>query len=813
MGLLPLSFPPGFLKVDSDTAAGGRFLDGDKVRFINGKPEKWLGYNQQVDDAMLGLARGAVAWANQYGNVNASFGTHLKLYVVTGNDTLADITPIRSSVTINTNPFAVVSGDATVTVTDTSHGASIDDFVTFSGALAIPGNDAYTKILLHMDGSDAGTTFTDSNVGGSAHTWTAAANAQLDTAAQKFGTASGLFDGTGDWLTTADHADFTLGSGDWTIDCWFNRSGGDGTFRWLGGQGGGVAADRSAMIFLSNTNLLVGAACVGGSTFTVASTTTFTATGWHHAAFVRTGNILRLFVDGVQEGGDTAITGTVNDSTTVYGVGVEGSVGGVSWFGWIDEFRLSVGVARWTANFTPPTVAYGSETTEIVSGEYQITSVPDANTYTFEHSTTFGMTGSGGGAAVVADYQISVGYAETVVGTGWGASTWGSGTWGTPRTDGIILDLRYWSLQKYGNDLLASPSGGSIYLWEEATDDEAELLTNAPTACRAMFVTSEGYIFALGTTTPMTVQWPDLDDPTNWTPALNNTANIRGLQEGSKLIAGCALGDGINLVWTDVGLYLFQYTGDKFIYADRVIGGHCGLVAQGAFCRVASAAYWMTNRAFKVYTGGVQDVPRQEEIREFVFRDMDEGKIYKTWCIYDQKFHQVRWGYVSTSSSDGEPDKYVDVSLHDFSWTTGTLARTTGTLFRPADASLLMVDADGVIYVHNDGLDDDGAALEAYITFPEIALTGGSENMDIMAVIPDTQRQEGNLTWELSTRDRPNSTTDFDTQTLTIAEGTGLEDARVSGRLAYLTVRSNVLGGDFRLGTPQLEVQGAGQRR
>src|SRR5262245_32929117 len=86
------------------------------------------------------------------------------------------------------------------------------------------GNDTNCKVLLHFNGTDTATTITDSNAGGSAHTWTAAGNAQIDTAASKFGGASGLFDGTGDWVTTSDHADFTLGSGAFTIDLWFNVS-------------------------------------------------------------------------------------------------------------------------------------------------------------------------------------------------------------------------------------------------------------------------------------------------------------------------------------------------------------------------------------------------------------------------------------------------------------------------------------------------------------------------------------------------------------------------------------------------------------
>ena len=94
------------------------------------------------------------------------------------------------------------------------------DFSAFASELA-EGNDGFTKVLLQFNGADASTTITDVNAGGSAHTWTANGNAQIDTAQSKFGGASLLCDGTGDYVTTPDHADFTLGSSDFTIDCWF----------------------------------------------------------------------------------------------------------------------------------------------------------------------------------------------------------------------------------------------------------------------------------------------------------------------------------------------------------------------------------------------------------------------------------------------------------------------------------------------------------------------------------------------------------------------------------------------------------------
>lgn len=225
------------------------------------------------------------------------------------------------------------------------------------------GNDAYTKILLHFNGADASTTMTDTNIGGSAHTWTVNPAAQLDTAIFKFATAALIMDGSGDFITTPDTVDFTRGSGDFTVDFWFYIStGGNGSIRRIFGQSdaANTVASQSVHGGLTAANVIQGSATSSDDVtqITVTGTTAITTTGFHHYAFVRTGNILRLFLDGIQEGGDVAFTGAINDSADVYGIGRRGSATGLSMFGSVDEFRDSNGIARWTSNFTPPAFEY-----------------------------------------------------------------------------------------------------------------------------------------------------------------------------------------------------------------------------------------------------------------------------------------------------------------------------------------------------------------------------------------------------------------------------------------------------------------------
>lgn len=217
------------------------------------------------------------------------------------------------------------------------------------------GIDSFTKILLHFDGSDAGTTITDSSL--SPKTFTAQGDGQLDTAVKKFGTAALLCDGNGDYVDTPDHIDFTLGSGDWTADCWFLSN--SSTNRFLFGQGNSSGSNDSTSIFAQyrGSDIMICGACSGGDKGEIEGTIPLVEGVWTHLAFVRTGNTLKMFIDGVEDG-SIVFTLPVNDSANAFAVGRRGERTQEPFLGSIDEFRLSVGVARWTTNFTPPASAY-----------------------------------------------------------------------------------------------------------------------------------------------------------------------------------------------------------------------------------------------------------------------------------------------------------------------------------------------------------------------------------------------------------------------------------------------------------------------
>lgn len=209
--------------------------------------------------------------------------------------------------------------------------------------------------LMHADGADATTTFTDSVA---AKTITPHGDAQVDTAQSQFGGASALFDGTGDYLTLANSTDFNLGaaaSGDFTVDFWarFNTtSGALGLFSTNDGSTAGY------QFYYQSSNLRVWS---GTGTDRAFSTSWTPSTGtWYHIAFVRSGSTLTAYVDGVSKG--TATDGDFNNDSTGLTIGAVSNTAGNPFNGWIDEFRLYKGTAVWTSGFTRPSSAYAATT-------------------------------------------------------------------------------------------------------------------------------------------------------------------------------------------------------------------------------------------------------------------------------------------------------------------------------------------------------------------------------------------------------------------------------------------------------------------
>lgn len=216
------------------------------------------------------------------------------------------------------------------------------------------GSDPYFSnvvSLLHFDGADGSTTFTDQK----GKTWTVGGNAQIDTAQSKFGGASGLFDGSGDYLEAADSADWDFGSGDFTIECWMRPA--VVNIRHTICIKSSLAQVTSWALYLVNTQFEFNAS-TNDTSWDVVNARLFgtaTANTWTHVAVSRSGTNWYYFQDGVQQGATGSASGTLSANTRVVRIGYQGSH---SLNGWLDDLRITKGVARYTSNFTPPSAAF-----------------------------------------------------------------------------------------------------------------------------------------------------------------------------------------------------------------------------------------------------------------------------------------------------------------------------------------------------------------------------------------------------------------------------------------------------------------------
>jgi len=394
------------------------------------------------------------------------------------------------------------------------------------------------------------------------------------------------------------------------------------------------------------------------------------------------------------------------------------------------------------------------------------------------------------------------GSADATGTTGYGFYSYGDLSYGTARPDTGSVPATTWSLDTYGEYLVAcSSTDGKLYEWQLgfATPTLAAVITNAPTSCAALLVTNERIIFALGASgNPRLVKWCDQENNTVWTAAANNQAGDFELTTPGSLRCGKRV-RGVNLLLTDVDAHVANYIGLPFVYSFEKVGSGCGVISAQAVAAIDTSAMWMSTAGFWSYDGFVK--PMRCEVGDYIFNNINYAQASKVYAVHNSTYGEVTWFYPSLSSN--ENDSYVTYNYREGHWAIGMMTRTAGT-DRGVFANPLFVSTDGYIYDHEVGYTYDSVA--PYAESGPIELGNGDNVMAVRSVIPDEQTL-GEVAISFTARLYPTSAETshgpFSAKAPT--------DARFSGRSVKMKVTGNVLD-DWRVGVMRLEATSAGKR-
>jgi len=482
--------------------------------------------------------------------------------------------------------------------------------------------------------------------------------------------------------------------------------------------------------------------------------------------------------------------------------------------------------------------------------EYQILLVTSANTYTITAKDTSGATitanasdSGNGGSSVVGAYQINVGLDSFVESTGWGAGTWGAGAWGSATAITASNQLRLWSHDNFGEDLVMNVRAGGVYYFDTSAatlgTTRAIPLTSlsganlTPTLALQVLVSDiDRHVVCLGadpisgssrsgTLDPMLVAWSDQENAAVWEPLSTNTAGSFRLSAGSQII-GAIRARQETLIWTDTALYSMSFIGQPFTFGINLVNEGVGLISPNGAVNTPKGIFWMDKKGFYTYTGAVQDIPCT--VQNYVFSDFNEGQAFQTFAFVNKEFDEVGWFYCSASSET--IDRYVVFNYEDGVWSIGQLTRSAWLdegIFNNPMATYTTSDV-GYLYNHETGNDDDGSPMDnVFIESSDFALGNGEQFQSISRIIPDVKftgngGSDQTINFVLKQRNYPGESLATDSTNTCTATTTKI-DTRLRARQASLRIESDDdnslgarLGVGFRVGATRMDLKVNGRR-
>ena len=738
MAYTSLKFRPGIVSDVTSYSNEGGYVDGDKIRFRNGFPEKFGGWVKLTENTYEGSARRLHNWVALDGSDFLGIGTHLKYYIEEGG-TFNDITPEKDPTSAGEVTFSATNGSTTITVTDNAHGANVNDFVTFSGVdsngLGSGGN--ITQAILQAEfqivsiissnsytiTSSVAANSSDTGNGGSSVVGTYQINTGLDA------TVGGTGWGAGQWSGTTDGAAAT------TIN------------------EGGTFTNSDTTLRVANSNPT------------------------HQIAI---GDIILiekelLFVTGVSSNDLTVVRGHTGLNANTDPVGTSSSTQ--------DTNSFSVAAAHADGTLV-----------RLVKGN----------------------------ATATDDF------------VGWSKAS-------SIRTPGA--EIRTWSHDNFGEDLILNPRDGAIYYWDksnglsnravELKDAFVSGRTSIPQIAKQVLVSDQDrHVIAFGcdglgasstategngTQDPLLIRFSSQENPVDWFPTATNTAGDLRLGGGSTFVQAVETKQQL-LVFTNKTLHSMKFIGPPFTFGLQELSKNITIMSPASAVPVDDLVFWMGVDTFYIYAGGTQQLPCP--VKDKVFLDFNFDERDKVHVGVNSEFSEIIWFYPKAGSST--VNAYVVYNYEGKVWYYGTLSRDAW--IDRGIRTFPIATGNSLLYNHELTNDDDGSPMTSFIESGPMDMGDGDKFVSIKQMLPDVsfngsdnptpsvsftlkaKNSAGGNFLQTESNDATRSTT------TPIEQFTDKINYRVRGRSFAIKLESTGSGVKYKLGTPRVDMRPDGRR-
>ena len=483
-----------------------------------------------------------------------------------------------------------------------------------------------------------------------------------------------------------------------------------------------------------------------------------------------------------------------------------------------------------------------------------------SNTFQITMPSNSAGASTGTGSAQINPYEV-VGPTFQTAGFGWGTSTWNTSTWGTPRaTSNVVLDPGLWSLDNFGQILIATIHNGKTFTWNPGAAtpraNRATVMSGAPTKTRLTQVSDKDrHVFHFGTETtigdtstfdPMFIRFSDQENFNEYQPTSINTAGTFRLDKGNEII-GAVSGKDYTLVLTDTSAYIIQYVGPPFTFSVRQMGTNCGLIGQNALSYSNGLTFWMSGQGgFFMFDGTVKTIPCLVEDFVFTTDGNNLGINYSAnqlvYAEHNTLYNEINWFYPQSNSE--QSNRCVVYNYAEQVWTTSSLNRSSyedqGVYQLPYateynkttlpnfpiqgitakyGASIYYAQETGTDQINNSGT----TSIDAFILSGDFEITNnnniadltgdGEYMMSVKRFIPDYRYLSGNSKVTLFLNNYPSETAvSSSLGPFTISTTTDKIDTRARARFVAIQIANDAVGETWRYGTLRLDAKPDGRR-